>query len=70
MCDLDTARMSRPWPPGGCCAKNTLYRTMECDVINTEVADSRFFRDFGKFLLDSTVQNMSMLLLCSIFVNS
>jgi hypothetical protein len=36
----------------------------------TEVADSRFFRDFGKFLLDPTVQNMSMFLVSSIFSNS
>jgi hypothetical protein len=36
---------------------------MECDVTHTEVADSTFLRDFGKFLLDSTVQNMEMFLL-------
>jgi len=43
---------------------------MECDVIHTEFADSMFFRVFGKFLLDSTVQNLAMFLLRSLFINS
>ena len=30
VCDLETSRMRRPWPTGGCCAKrkNTLAKTM------------------------------------------